>query len=41
MIDEYLALLAKLETPLPDGYREVVAEADAVRRVLALYGVIA
>ena len=34
MIDEYLALLAKLETPLPDGYREVVAEAVAVRRVL-------
>ena len=34
MIDEYLALLAKLETPLPDGYREVVAEAEAVRRVL-------
>ena len=34
MIDEYLALLAKLEAPLPDGYHAVVEEADAVRRVL-------
>ena len=34
MIDEYLGLLAKLETPLPEGYSEVVGEAEAVRRVL-------
>ena len=34
MIDDYLALLAKLEAPLPDGYHEVVAEAGAVRRAL-------
>jgi thiamine kinase-like enzyme len=34
MIDEYLGLLAKLEAPLPDGYHEVVKEAQAVRRAL-------
>ncbi len=34
MIDEYLALLARLEAPLPEGYHDVVAEAEAVRRVL-------
>ncbi len=34
MIDEYLALLAKLEAPLPEGYHEVVGEAEAVRRAL-------
>ena len=34
MIDEYLALLAKLEAPLPDGYHDVVKEAEAVRRAL-------
>ncbi len=34
MIDEYLALLAKLEAPLPDGYRDVVGEAEAVRQAL-------
>ncbi len=34
MIDEYLALLAKLEAPLPDGYQEVVGEAEAVRQAL-------
>ncbi len=34
MIDDYLALLAKLEAPLPDGYHAVVAEADAVRQAL-------
>ncbi len=35
MIDEYLGLLADLEAPLPDGYRDVVGEANAVRRALA------
>jgi thiamine kinase-like enzyme len=34
MIDEYLALLAKLEAPLPEGYHDVVGEADAVRQAL-------
>jgi thiamine kinase-like enzyme len=34
MIDEYLALLAKLEAPLPDGYQDVVGEAEAVRQAL-------
>ena len=34
MIDDYLALLAKLEAPLPDGYPDVVEEARAVRRAL-------
>jgi len=33
-IDEYLQLLDKLGAPLPDGYRQVKREADAVRRVL-------
>ncbi len=34
MIDEYLALLAKLEAPLPDGYHDVIEEAEAVRQAL-------
>ena len=34
MIDEYLALLAKLEATLPEGYHDVVAEAGAVRQAL-------
>lgn len=34
MIDEYLGHLSKLGAALPDGYQEVVAEAEAVRRVL-------
>ena len=34
MIDEYLALLTKLEAPLPEGYHDVVAEAEAVRKAL-------
>ncbi len=34
MIDEYLALLAKLEAPLPEGYGDVVGEAEAVRKAL-------
>ena len=34
MIDEYLRVLAKLGTPLPEGYHDVVREAEAVRRAL-------
>jgi len=34
MIDEYLAVLAKLGTPLPDGYHDVVREAESVRQAL-------
>ena len=34
MIDEYLALLDKLGAQLPEGYHEVVKEAEAVRRAL-------
>ena len=34
MIDEYLGLLAKLGATLPEGYHDVVKEAEAVRRVL-------
>jgi thiamine kinase-like enzyme len=34
MIDDYLSLLVKLEAPLPDGYHDVVKEAEAVRRAL-------
>ncbi len=33
-IDEYLQLLEKLDAALPEGYRAVKKEADAVRRVL-------
>jgi thiamine kinase-like enzyme len=33
-IDEYLALVRKLNAPVPDGYPEVEREADAVRRVV-------
>ncbi|MFQ5772967.1 MAG: choline/ethanolamine kinase family protein [Kiloniellaceae bacterium] len=35
MIDDYLGVLAKTEAPLPDGYRDVVKEAEAVRGLLA------
>jgi thiamine kinase-like enzyme len=35
MIDDYLGILAKLGATLPDGYHDVVKEAEAVRRVLA------
>ena len=35
MIDGYLRLLATKDVALPPGYHEVVAEAEAVRRVLA------
>ena len=34
MIDSYLALLAPRDVALPDGYRDVVAEAGAVRAAL-------
>ncbi len=34
MIDEYLGVLSKKGAPLPDGYHDVVEEAQAVRRVL-------
>jgi len=33
-IDEYLALVAKMGAPVPDGYAEVQAEAEAVRAAL-------
>ncbi|MGL4310515.1 MAG: phosphotransferase family protein [Paracoccaceae bacterium] len=39
MIDSYLALLAGRDVALPDGYHDVVAEAEAVRRVLAAHPV--
>ncbi len=35
MIDRYLALLAPRDVALPDGYHDVLAEAEAVRRALA------
>lgn len=35
MIDDYLALLAKTDVPLPEGYTEVLAEAEAVRQALS------
>lgn len=35
MIDSYLSLLATKEVALPEGYHDVVAEADAVRSALA------
>lgn len=34
MIDDYLAALSKLGAALPDGYHDVVKEAEAVRKVL-------
>lgn len=34
MIDEYLGTLGKLGATLPDGYHEVVKEADVIRRTL-------
>ncbi|MCK0208920.1 phosphotransferase family protein [Starkeya koreensis] len=37
MIDEYLAVLAKLGAQLPEGYHDVVAEAGAVREALAAH----
>ncbi len=33
-IDEYLDLVNQLKAPLPEGYQQVKAEADAVRRAL-------
>jgi thiamine kinase-like enzyme len=35
MIDEYLGVLERLGATLPDGYHDVVGEAQAVRKVLA------
>lgn len=37
MIDDYLALLAKLGAALPEGYHDVVAEAGAVREALSAH----
>lgn len=34
-MDDYLALLAELKAPVPDGYEEVKREADSVRKALA------
>lgn len=34
MIDQYLEVLRRKGCPIPDGYHEVVAEAEAVRRAL-------
>jgi len=34
MIDDYLQTLSKLEATLPDGYHDVVKEAEPVRKVL-------
>ena len=36
-MDEYLALLATLKAPVPDGYDAVKREADSVRRALAAH----
>ena len=35
MIDEYLGILATKDVALPDGYHDVVREAEAVRKALA------
>ncbi|WP_053005792.1 choline kinase family protein [Kiloniella spongiae] len=35
MIDEYLKVLSGLDVTLPDGYREVVEEAQNIRNILA------
>lgn len=37
MIDDYLRLLSGKAVALPEGYHDVVAEADGVRRALALH----
>ncbi len=39
MIDDYLGVLDRLGAVLPEGYHEVVAEAEAVRRALAAHPV--
>jgi thiamine kinase-like enzyme len=39
MIDDYLRLLAGKDVTLPEGYHDVVAEAEAVRRALAAHPV--
>jgi thiamine kinase-like enzyme len=38
-MDEYLALLAELKAPVPDGYEEVKRESDTVRKALAAHPV--
>lgn len=37
MIDDYLAILATKDVALPDGYHDVVREAESVRAALAAY----
>ncbi len=37
MIDEYLGVLKKLDCPLPEGYHDVVTEAEAVREALSAH----
>ncbi len=39
MIDDYLRLLAGKDVALPEGYHDVVAEAEAVRAALAAHPV--
>ncbi|MGB5558095.1 MAG: choline/ethanolamine kinase family protein [Paracoccaceae bacterium] len=39
MIDDYLAILSTKEVDLPDGYHDVVAEAEAIRAALAAHPV--
>jgi thiamine kinase-like enzyme len=39
MIDDYLKVLANLGAELPEGYHEVVAEADGVRKAIAAHPV--
>jgi thiamine kinase-like enzyme len=34
MIDDYLAVLRKLECPLPDGYHDVVNDAGVIREIV-------
>ena len=36
-MDEYLALLAELKAPVPDGYEDVKRESDMVRKALAAH----
>ena len=38
-MDEYLALLAELKAPVPDGYEDVKRESDTVRKALAAHPV--
>ena len=36
MIDDYLSKLSKMGATLPDGYHDVVKEAEAVRKVTTI-----